>query len=459
MIRTIPMQHQKRVVDLASPLPAAAIVSPYGTGKSLVGLLLIQKENWKIVVVISTKTAIESTWPDEISKHSDFMYTILSGSSPQKARTLINSASRFYYQYRHIPQARMIVLVNYDGVKNIFPLLVQLKAQAVFLDEALRIKHGDTLRTQVMWAYGKTVPRRYTIGGFLFSDHFYEVYSQIKFLDNGERLGNSFDSFLSTYFEKKKAGPMKGKLAPKRGAVKKIYDKIKDICIIVPDNIINLPPAVHKDIALAPTDYQEELLEKVRKDMKIELERKHINLVSVFALDTKAREICDGFIYNGKRVKFFETPKDEALLDLVGQIGPSEKHLIWTTFRPTLYRIERLLTNDGHKVLTLHGDTPDVRKLVRTFQHSTSHNLLVAMIQKGNESVTLSNCRYATYYSHTWSNDQFGNSMARTRRKGSEIHESIIYSSLFIKNSVEERMRGNIHTKTEYIAKAKKYFC
>lgn len=78
-IRTAPLAHQRSIVLFCSPLEYAGICAFYGTGKSLSGLWLIEKKKWKTVIIVSTKTALESTWQDEIKKHSDFRYALVVG--------------------------------------------------------------------------------------------------------------------------------------------------------------------------------------------------------------------------------------------------------------------------------------------------------------------------------------------------------------------------------------------
>lgn len=449
------MPHQGQIADFCESLPYFGIFAGYGIGKSLAALIITERRKWKLVVVISTKTAIQSTWPDQITEHSDFFYVKLLGDSKQKFKTLKATMSRYQAQYGNHPKRPvLIVLVNFDGVKNIFSILSWLKPEAVLIDESTKVKNPDALRSQVMWAYGKTVQNRGIMTGFPITDSPTEIYSQIKFLDHGKTFGNSYAAFLDTYFEKKK-----GKYVLKRGAAKKIFGKIKDFCIMIPESVIKLPPKVYKKISLAPTDDQQRLLDSLQTSHAISWGKVRYSSDSIFSLITQAQHICDGFVVgNDKRMEIVDTPKDEAMLDTLEEIGTKEKVLIFANNIWTIQKIQRLLSHYGYGVLTLYGTQVDAGKIVKVFQNSTRYNVLASTISKGNESITLTKSRLGFYYSRNWSNDQYGNSQARIRRKGSEQHNSIIYTDFFLKGTIEERIMQCVASKIDTQTEIKKFF-
>ena len=92
------------------------------------------------------------------------------------------------------------------------------------------------------------------------------------------------------------------------------------------------------------------------------------------------------------------------------------------------------------------------------FQKSRDYNVLICTQKKAAESVTLTSARYAIYYSNIWSNDARLNSEARIRRKGSEIHKSIIYIDLITKDSVEEKVYECLRKKKDLINELKTAF-
>ncbi len=456
MIRTPLRPHQIQIVDFAAPLEYAGILAGYGVGKSLCALGIIQRNGWKVVLVVTTKAAVQSTWPEQISEHSNFLYVQLIGSSADKIR-IIRHAYEKYGAYTGSQKPVIIFLTNFDGVKGIFQVLSAMKPQVCFADESTKFRNGDTVRAKVMWALGRAVPRRYLMTGFIVTGDGFgtEIYSQIKYLDRGATFGNSYQQFLNEHFEKKR-----GKWKLKRGAAKKIFAKIKPFCIMMPDTVIKLPPKIYKKIELEPYEHQTEIIEQLKANMKAEFQQGRFSIASVFALYNKSLQVCDGFIFDRHGcAKFFDTPKDAALIEQLEKIG-DEKALVWTTFIPTMQKLYKILTHFGYGVLTLYGQTEDPGKVVRMFQHSTRHNILLASIFSGDASITLTESRHSIYYSHWWSGDKRGNSEARIRRMGSlERHKGkpSIYTDIFLRGTIEERVRGTLKSKSDLVTELKKY--
>src|SRR5574343_1715606 len=292
-IRTKPMTHQAKAVDFCALLNYFAIFAGYGVGKSLMALILAEIRKWKLFLIVSTKTSIQSTWPEQIKEHSDFFFVELSGNSKEKFRTLRNAMQRYSMYGKNKPT--LVVLINFDGIKNLFRIISKVPFQAVILDESTRVKNPEATRSQVMWALSKYIPVRGIMTGFPITDHPTEIYSQIKFLDQGETFGNSYEAFLDEYFIKRK-----GKYVLKPRAAKKIFNKIKHFCIMIPESVIKLPPKVFKKVALKPYEQQQQLLDSLDDQFRVTFGRVNYSTESVYALTTKAMQICDGFVTDGR---------------------------------------------------------------------------------------------------------------------------------------------------------------
>lgn len=446
MIRTIPRSHQKDVVLFCKPLDYGAIIASYGTGKTLMALWLTEVMKWKLVIIVSTKSSLESTWEDEIKKHSDYRFARIDGNTPRQKINLIRMA---------LNRQSKILLINFDGVRNILDAIAAIKSDAVIVDESLKISNPDALRTKVMWALGRIIPKRFIMAGNVFSEGLHQIYSQVKFLDNGKTFGNSYKQHLKDYFDKKK-----GKYVPKKGMTQKIFKLIKPFTIMVPASAVQLPPATFKKIGIHPTTQQEELLTNLKNDFKLELGKVHVNIDSIYALISKCQQICDGFITDKDgHISYIETPKDEALIDELEDIGRSEKIIIWSVFRAPIKKLYRILTKLGYGVLVLDGDTKDSGNLVKHFQNNPRYTILLSTLKKGNESLNLQGSRISLYYSRSWSYNERDNSLARNRRMGSlEKHDSIMYGDIFLKGTIEEQIYDCLVTKGNLVVKLKKYF-
>jgi SNF2 family DNA or RNA helicase len=478
MIRTRLMEHQNRVVSFCKPLDYAGIFADYGTGKTLCALMLAEVKKYRKVLVVSTVLAIDTTWVDEIRGHTDYKFCILRGTAKQKVNLLnyalakVNNPRRYHETNTISP---LIVLLNYESVKSLAYELSHGGFDAIVADESTAIKTFDSLRTLAAQEVGQHIPNRYIMTGFPVTEALNEIYSQIKFLDGGKAFGNSYYAFLNRYFVRH--GP---RTIVKKKAIQQIMSAIAPFCIIVDNKALKLPPKRYKQVLLEPTTLQKELLQQLNDTYKLEHGSVKIDTQYIFALIEKSLEICDGFIRHVERevdpetdkktgkviseeIEFFDTPKDEALLEILEDIDVRKnKVVIWCAFLPSILKVERILRKayrgSGVELLTIKGNDRDTNKTVQMFQKTKNCNILLCTQKKAAASVTLTAAQYSMYYSNVASNDLRSNSEARTRRKGSEVHDWILYIDFVLKNTREQLLIECLKKKKNFIAEVKAEF-
>ena len=472
MIRTKPMVQQEIITKFCEPLDYAGIFSDYGTGKTLASLMITELKKYKKVLIVATKTAIDTTWCDEVRNHTDFRFCILRGTAKQKATILEFALGKVSKPDRYGDYGEgskpMLFFINYEAIKSLYYELRDAKFDAVFADESTKIKTFDTERTLALYELGEYIPNRYIMTGFPVTENLAELYSQIKFLDRGKTFGNSYYAFLNRYFVR--CGP---RMVVKKKSIKIILDLIKSFCIRITNENLKLPPKIYKEIDLEMTDQQREMLLKFNETFKLEFGKVKIDTKYIFTLLAKSLEICDGFIQHIERevdeetgkstskiisseLEVLDTNKDEALIEILNEIDVvKNKVVIWCAFTFSAKKIQHILKKLNIPVLALTGETKDANKVVQMFQKSRDYNVLVCTQKKAAESVTLTAARYAIYYSKMWSNDLRLNSEARIRRKGSEIHKSIMYIDLVTKNSVEKKVHDCLRKKKNLIDELK----
>lgn len=449
------MEHQKLIAKFIKDLPYFGIFAEYGTGKTLCALDHINTHGFRKTLVISTKTAIQSTWKDEIKAHTNFQYVVLVGSRKHKINQLHLGLSRSHVDagYYHSAKTHPVVfLINFDGVKNIYNELVQANFDLILIDESTKIKSPKTTRTQAIWKLGESAESRGIMTGFPVTENIANIYSQVKFLDQGETFGPNFYAFLNKYFVK--LGP---KTMPKKKAVKEIMDKIKPFCIRVSGSVLKLPPKNYMKMPVQMTDQQSELLTHLEDYFMLEFGKVSIDTQYVFTLINKSLQICDGFIRDGNgNLEIVDTNKDDALLDLLDEIDlDHHKAIIWCSYKFSIKKLKKLLK--PYDPLTLTGETEDANKVVKQFQHG-KYPVLLAIQKKASESITLTNCNHAIYYSNNWSADLRYNSEARIYRKGSEKHKHVFYTDLFVKGTVEEKVIECLRKKKSLVDELKTAF-
>jgi SNF2 family DNA or RNA helicase len=477
MIKTELMNHQTIIAEFCEREETeeyAGIFADYGVGKSLCALQIIENRKFKKVLIISTSLSIDTTWCDEIRKHTDFRFCIIKGTAKAKINLLeyvVGTMDRpDRYGYDKESSRPVLFLINYEGVKSIYGELCRVGFDVVILDESTKIKTHNAERTMAAYEVGGSAKHRYIMTGFPVTENLSELYSQIKFLDRGTVFGNSYYAFINTYFVR-----LGTRIVVKKKSIKRILDLIKPFCIRITNEMLKLPPKMYKEIQLEMTDQQRELLLQLNETFRLELGKVKIDTKYIFTLISKSLQICDGFIQHIEKEKdeegkntgkilsseleLVDTNKDEALIEVLESIDTTQnKVVIWCAFLFSVKKVSAILKKLGILSLSLTGVTENANKVVQLFQKSREYNVLVCTQKKAAESVTLTSARFAIYYSNIWSYDARANSEARIRRKGSDIHNSIMYIDLITKNSVEEKVYECLRKKKDLINELKTAF-
>lgn len=459
MIYTKLKKHQKQIVEFAKDKNFVGIFSKYGSGKTLTSLMMIEQAQYKAVLVVSTKTSVQGTWPQQIRIHSNFKYFILLGTAQQKISLLtrglniVNTQSGRYHRSVHIP---VLFLINFDGVKNIGERLKYSNFDAIFVDESTKIKSSSTARTKYLWALGKDIPRRVILTGFPVTEKLQDIYSQAKFLDGGKALGNSEYGFLNNYFVK--MGP---KLIPTRNAAKQVWKQLSPFCVHINDKDIDLPKTMFNKITVEMTSQQKEILESLNKSFQLEYRSVNLDIEFIFALIKKSLQICDGFVTDKeKNLELIPTNKDEALLDIIEDINVQKnKVIIWASFLFSIAKIHRILKQFKIPAITLTGKTDNVAIVEKKFRQSKMVNVLIATPRKAAESLNFPECGYAIYYGNDWSYDARANSEGRIRRMDSPKHRTVVYTDLVTKGAdVEQAVYACLRQKANLVQELKLIF-
>lgn len=458
MIRTRPMQHQIEGAEFAAPKPFAGLFFEYGTGKTLIALMIINALKLQRTLVVSTKLSVKSVWPSEIRQHTNFRWVTLVGGRRKKGRLLqhaMKASMPVTGRYHAATTRPTVFLVNYDGIRNIYRDIIKCPWDCIILDESTKIKSPDTKRTLVMWDLAKKIPRRYIMTGFPVTENLSDLYAQIKFLDDSDLLGVSHHAFMNTYFVK-----MGMQTLPKKNKIKELMAKIQPFCMHKTNSMLKLPPKIYKKLDIELTAPQKKALDEFKSTFRLELGKVKLDTQYIFALITKSLEICDGYVKDEHgNVAILPTNKDEALIELLDELDVRHnKVVIWAAHRFSVRKIERYLTRLKYGVVTLTGATENEDLVIQRFQHDKRYTILIATQKKAAESVTLTAAKYGIYYSNVWSYDLRANSEARIRRKGSEHHESIVYTDLVTEDSIEEKVYACLIKKGNLIAELKRYF-
>ena len=183
--------YQLDAVRAVKALTYAAIFHEQGLGKTKIATdlaLFWLEEDAVDTVFIVTKKILVQNWVDELKIHAYVSPQVLSDNRKENS-TALNSPVLLY-------------VMNYEVVStnlDLINLFLDTCRVGIILDESQKIKNPDAKLTEAFQSVAKKFERRVIMSGTPVANRPYDLWSQIKFLDGGESLGSSFQTFKSEF--------------------------------------------------------------------------------------------------------------------------------------------------------------------------------------------------------------------------------------------------------------------
>ena len=182
--------YQLDAVRAVKSLPYAAIFHEQGLGKTKIAtdlMLVWLVEDVVDTVFVVTKKTLVQNWVDELVFHSHITPRVLSGNRREN-NIALNSPVLIY-------------ILNYEVISTNLDLIEQFLGTCrvgAVLDESQKIKNPDARISTCLHSIAKGFVRRIIMTGTPVANRPYDIWSQIKFLDDGNALGVSFAEFKAT---------------------------------------------------------------------------------------------------------------------------------------------------------------------------------------------------------------------------------------------------------------------
>lgn len=284
-------------------------------GKTAAGLSAFKELHSNLdtigMLVMAPLRVCNLVWPDEISQWDDFShFKVANLRTPLGRQAFIAGRADIY-------------LINYDSI----PLLVKLIEKrggtvpydTVLYDEVDSAKSPDSKRIALLRREAPRVKRRWGMTGTPM-DKLPDLFAQFRLLDDGERLGRSYQHFKQTYFHK--ADYMGYKWEANEGSKELIEKRICDITItlLTSEWIPDMPNAVIHDTEIKLSNDLEDKYREFERELVLEI-KKEVNITarSASSLVTKLLQFTSGAIYDesGEEYHAIHDLKIEALRKIV----------------------------------------------------------------------------------------------------------------------------------------------
>ena len=388
----------------------AAIFHEQGLGKTKIAIDLIlywlEEDLVETVFVVTKKTLVQN-WIEEIAAHSHITPRTLSVNRAKNS-IVLNSPVLFY-------------VLNYEVILSNLELMksfLDTCRVGIILDESQKIKNPDSNLATCFHSIADKFERRIIMTGTPVANRPYDIWSQIKFLDNGKALGNSFSEFKSDFDLPPNAttkleyglglSKVMGKIRQfsirdtKRTAGLELPDKT--ICI----HSVKLAKRQSEIYAL----YRDKMAYELQKDKGFVIDNAEDILKRLLRLVQCASNpiLVDGE-YNELPGKFTK------MVELFNEIDlNSNKAIIWTGFVENVeWLCEKLGQYNPQKV---HGymSVDERNESIRKFKSDDSCRIFLATPGAAKEGLTLTVANHAIFFDRSFSLDDYLQAQDRIHR-------------------------------------------
>lgn len=144
--------------------------------------------------------------------------------------------------------------------------------------------------------------------------------------------------------------------------------------------------------------------------------------------------------------------KYKQLRQMLLELLPEEKVIIFAYYRPTLAYLRRRLIADGINVTAIHGGVPNERRWeeIERFKNPKGPRVLLSS-EVGSEGIDLQFCRIIVNYDLPWNPMRVEQRIGRVDRVGQQA-KRISVVNFKVRDTIEEMLYDKLHSKIERFA-------
>lgn len=465
-----PWAHQLEALARAEPVNSYGLFFEMGTGKTGTAIHIFRQKCLKAGVLLRTlifcPPVVIENWKKEFALHSDIRDVIcLQGPGAKRLQIFEKHAYSEGCSFSAGEPRGTIFVTNYEALRmeKLFQAFLDWEPEMLICDESHKLKDPSSKRTKLMaqLANGEKdvrpgVKHRLILTGTPVLNSPMDIFGQFLVMDGGEVFGKNQFLFRAKYFYDANAhfkqkptyfpdwqikpnslAEMNALIATRSMAVK------KSACL-------DLPPLVKQRIFVDLNPEQDRMYQEMKKDFIAYLGDKAC--VATLALTKALRllQIASGYVqFEDGSKKSMQTPKMEALSELLETLTINNKVLVWAVFRENYVQIRQVCENLGIKYVEVHGDIAGTKKMdnVELFNTDPTIRVFLGHPGSGGIGINLVSASYSIFYSRNFSLEYDLQAEARNYRGGSEIHTKVTRIDLVAKDTIDELVLESLSNK------------
>jgi SNF2 family DNA or RNA helicase len=446
--------HQKKGIELGLIHDSYALLFEQGTGKTRTAIEILRRRFAQRGRVMNTlilgPVIVCENWRREIAQYSKIKphdVVVLSGTQKKRVYDLVEAIGPSYAYNK-------IVITNYEAtqMEELYATIAMWRPEIIICDESQRLKSHTSIRAKKVCLLADKAEHKYMLTGTPILNSPADCFMQWRIMDNGKTFGKNFHAFKNQYFEDRNAG-FKSKSnyfpdwQPRAVMFPIMRKKIENTSLrVLKNECLDLPPLIKQEMMVELSAEQRVAYEQMKQEYItwIKSQDGSTNPIVAELAVTKAlrlQQIVSGY---GQRddgqVHRFKNPRLDVLEELLEDLVPNHKVIVWACFKQNYVDIADRLNKMGIKFTQLHGEVSgkDRQDNIDMFRNDKSVRVLIANQQAAGLGINLIEASYAIYYSKSFSLEHQLQSEARNHRGGSEMHDKVTQIHLVAGGTIDE---------------------
>lgn len=435
--------YQTYACDFLKSHQIAALFLDMGLGKSIITLtalndLILDYAVIGKVLIIAPLRVARDTWPNELKKWTHLKHldmSVMVGTEKQRIAALNRPA--------------LIYTINRENVKWLVDFYKKQGRRwdfdTVVIDELSSFKNYGTQRWKALWEVRPLCKRMIGLTGTPAPGGMFDLWAEMKMLDQGARLGRFITRFRERYFRPASYNPSTNivyQYDMVEGAEEKIYDSISDICISMKAlDYLDMPEYLDLVYPVEMSKQERELYDQLEDDLIIPMVDGDVEAANAAALSNKLLQMANGAVYDENGVpRHIHDRKLEALEDLI-ESANGQSVLIGYWFKHDRERIIEHLTGLKMEVRDL--------KTSRDLEDWNAGMIPIALIHPASAGHGLNiqeGGHIFIWFGLTWSLELYQQTNARLWRQGQKNTVSVYH--IVTLGTMDEKVMNALESKS-----------
>lgn len=435
--------HQKDAVAFSNGKEGFMLALEMGCGKSVTAIKIAHDRNCHRVLVVCPKNVMD-VWQSEIAKHTDIDsdYVFLIRGTRNKKIELLQESLRCDQSF---------IIINYDavwrsGIGNFIMMnLFDKNIDMIITDELHRCKSNDSQVSLFFNKISSLCENRIGLTGTPFHNSPLDIFGQYRFL-KPEIYGTNWFKFMNRYAITRQLPGRKGSFIVGFRNQDDLKQKFEQIAFVVKsEDVLKLPEQIFIERFFELKGGNKKGYKRILK-RKEEIKHGGGKQNEYLTLFLKMQQMTSGMDVDMNEIYY---DRMKALEEIFDDIDTNEPLIIFSRFHHDLDMIKRVAIKIGRKSFEFSGR---IKEIGQWRENVSDGAILIAQIQTAKEGISLTEAKYAIYYSLPLSLGDYQQILKRLHRPGQK--RDVTYIHLLAKDTIDEKimeaLKKKIHV-TNYL--------